>query len=84
MGEIHTASTPRRDEVIKPLRNPVEIADAVPVRVLERPRIHLVDHAPSATMRPPSSVSAFCAERNFGLAQHPVASVLSCAPVSSP
>ena len=31
-------------QMLESLRNPVEIADAVAVRVLERPRIDLVDH----------------------------------------
>ena len=44
-------------QVLKSLRNPLEIADAVPIRVQERPRIDLVD--------PPRRLShghsAFCA-----------------------
>ncbi len=41
---------PQPRQMVKSSRNPVEIADAVAVRVLERPRIDLVDHS-----RPPPS-----------------------------
>ena len=46
IGEIQTASIPRPTRCSKPVRNPLEIADAIPIRVLERSGIHLVDHFP--------------------------------------
>ena len=45
MGEIQIASTPRRRQIVEPPFDALEIADAVAVRVLERARVDLVDHA---------------------------------------
>ena len=46
MGEIQTASIPRTHQVLNSLRNSIKIADAVPIRILKRSWIHLVDHGP--------------------------------------
>ena len=45
MGEIQIASTPRLGEIVEPPLDPLEVADAVAVRVLKGARVDLVDHA---------------------------------------
>ena len=45
MGEIQIASTPRLAKIVEPPLDPLQVADAVAVRVLKGARVDLIDHA---------------------------------------
>ena len=53
IGDSQTASTPRSATYGEPLGDPLEVADPVAVRILERPRIDLVHHRPAPPVAHP-------------------------------